>query len=83
VSITEKAFVVENDDEPNGTDTTTGILPSGVQRFQEIDWVYHISILRFLGFGHYLREWKGFPVLLSPLEQFCGIEVTFLWDCMK
>ena len=43
----------------------------------------HCSILRFLGFGHYLREWKGFPVLLSPWEQFCGIEVTFLWDCMK
>ena len=45
VSITKKAFVVENDDEPNGTDTTTGILPSGVQRFQEIDWVYQISPL--------------------------------------
>ena len=45
MSITEKAFVVENDDEPNGTDTTTGILPSGVQRFQEIDWVYQISPL--------------------------------------
>ena len=40
------------------------------------------SILRFLGFGHYLREWKGFPVLLSSLEQFCDIEVTYLWDCM-
>jgi hypothetical protein len=39
---------------------------------------WHHSILRFLGFGHYLREWKGFPVLLSPWEQFCGIEVTFL-----
>ena len=38
----------------------------------------HQSILRFLGFDHYLREWRGFPVLLSPREQFCGIEVTFL-----
>ena len=45
MSITKKAFVVENDDEPNGTDTTSGILPSGVQRFQEIDWVYQISPL--------------------------------------
>ena len=45
VSITKKAFVAENDDEPNGTDTTTGILPSGVQRFQETDWVYQISPL--------------------------------------
>ena len=25
-----------------------------------------LTILRFLSFGHYLREWKGFPVLLSP-----------------
>ena len=45
--------------------------------------IYHFSFLRFLGFGYYLREWKDFPVLLSPLEQFSGIEVTFLWDCMK
>ena len=42
----------------------------------------HFTFLRFLGLGYYLREWKGFPVLLSPWEQFCGIEVTFLWDCM-
>ena len=40
------------------------------------------TFLRFLGLGYYLREWKGFWVLLSPWEQFCGIEVPFLWDCM-
>ena len=28
MSITKKAFVVENDDEPNGTDTKMGILPA-------------------------------------------------------
>ena len=29
-------------------------------------------------FGHYIREWKDFPVLLEAWKQFFGIEVTFL-----
>ena len=49
-------------------------------RYETPHW--NLSFLRFLELGYYLREWKGFPVLLSPWEQFCGIEVTFLWDCM-
>ena len=44
----------------------------------------HFAFLRFLEFGHYLREWKSFgmegfpsfPVLFWAREQFCGIEVT-------
>ena len=54
---------------------------------QPIFQILHIMSARFLlelaipevsWFGHYIREWKDFPVLLEAWKQFFGIEVTFL-----